>query len=278
MATKVSMNSLLTNRFVLYAMLFLSVLTIIGYIALSDYLAIGVFVLAGVIATYFTKNMILILGAAILAASALGVRGSVTRAVEGMTNGADGDAKAKKSPTDGDAAGADDAAAGADDAAAGADDAADADADVPAVDAASAPGTSKAAVAPAPNGKKNGAAKKQGFRAMANKIRPAKVSGSDELDDDEIIGKRIDYAATIEQAYDHLQSMLGDKGMTGLTSETERLIKQQKSLMETLSTMAPVLETAKDTLGSLNMTGLFGMGGGAAATAAKKAKPAAVSA
>jgi hypothetical protein len=270
MATKVSMNSLLTNRFVLYAMLFLSVLTIIGYIALSDYLAIGVFVLAGVIATYFTKNMILILGAAILAASALGVRGSVTRAVEGMTNGADGDAKAKKSPTDGDAAGADDDAAGA-------DDAADADADAPAVDAASAPGTSKAAVAPAPNGKKNGAAKKQGFRAMANKIRPAKVSGSDELDDDEIIGKRIDYAATIEQAYDHLQSMLGDKGMTGLTSETERLIKQQKSLMETLSTMAPVLETAKDTLGSLNMTGLFGMGGGGA-VAAKKAKPAAVSA
>lgn len=247
-----SLQSLLTNRFVLYAMLFLSVLTIIGYIALSDYLAIGVFVVAGIVASYFTKNMILILGAAILAASALGVRGTVTKAVEAMTNKEDA---TKKTGAGADSDAGADADAVADDDA----DAAPADADAPAT--ASAPSTSS----PQPANKKpSTGTKKQGFRDMGNKIRPAKVNASDELNDDEIIGKRIDYAATIEQAYDHLESMLGDKGMAGLTGETERLIKQQKTLMETLSTMAPVLETAKSTLGALNMTGLFGgMVGGA---------------
>lgn len=239
-----SLQSLLTNRFVLYAMLFLSVLTVIGYIALSDYLAIGVFVVAGIVASYFTKNMILILGAAILAASALGVRGTVTKAVEAMTN--KGDASKK---TD-----------------AGADTGSDADADAAPADV-DAPTTASALSTSSPqpaNKKPSTGTKKQGFRDMGNKIRPAKVNASDELNDDEIIGKRIDYAATIEQAYDHLESMLGDKGMAGLTGETERLIKQQKTLMETLSTMAPVLETAKSTLGALNMTGLFGgMVGGA---------------
>lgn len=254
-SAKSIVSSILTNRFVLYAVLFLSVLTIIGYIALSDYLAIGVFVVAGIVATYFTKNMIIILGAAILAAAALGVRGSVSRAVEGMTSGI----KSKDAKKDGAGAGSGD------------DEDADADADgAPAVDPASAPGTTKAVSGT----KKPGAStKKQGFGSMTKKLRPAKVEGSgDDLDDDEIIGKRIDYAATIEQAYDHLQSMIGDKGMSGLTSETEKLINQQKTLMETLSTMAPVLESAKSTIGALNMTGLFGGGSGGgkdkAATAA----------
>lgn len=238
-----SLQSLLTNRFVLYAMLFLSVLTVIGYIALSDYLAIGVFVIAGIVASFFTKNMILILGVAILAAAALGVRGTVTKAVEAMTNKGD----ATKKP-DADADADSDADATVDDDA----DAAPADADA------------TSSVSPHPTNKKpSTGTKKQGFRDMGNKIRPAKVNASDDLKDDEIIGKRIDYAATIEQAYDHLESMLGDKGMAGLTGETERLIKQQKTLMETLNTMAPVLETAKSTLGALNMTGLFGMAGGA---------------
>ena len=252
-----SLQSVLTNRFVLYAMLFLSVLTVIGYIALSDYLAIGVFVVAGIVASYFTKNMILVMGAAILAASALGVRGTVTKAVEAMTNKGDASKKTGAGTgVDADSDAGADADAVADDDA----DAAPADADAPAPATAS---TTPSSPQPA-NKKPSTGTKKQGFRDMGNKIRPAKVNASDELNDDEIIGKRIDYAATIEQAYDHLESMLGDKGMAGLTGETERLIKQQKTLMETLSTMAPVLETAKSTLGALNMTGLFGgMVGGA---------------
>jgi hypothetical protein len=95
------------------------------------------------------------------------------------------------------------------------------------------------------------------------------------LDDDVDVGKRIDYAATLEQAYDNLQGMLGKNGISGLTKETEKLISQQKNLMGTLNEMMPFIKDTKETLGSFNMNdinkslggitqmlGSMGMGGG----------------
>ena len=67
----------------------------------------------------------------------------------------------------------------------------------------------------------------------------------------------------MESAYDNLQDMLGPGGMKGLTNETKKLISQQKSLMESLNTMTPILKTAKDTLKNVgdlpNMSELNGM-------------------
>ena len=38
----------------------------------------------------------------------------------------------------------------------------------------------------------------------------------------------MDYAATMEQAYDNLQKMLGEDGIKGITGETKKLVQQQK--------------------------------------------------
>ena len=93
-----------------------------------------------------------------------------------------------------------------------------------------------------------------GFQNNVPPSTPAKVD-----DEDESPGDRIDYAATMEQAYDNLQKMLGDDGIKGITSETKKLVQQQKDLMGTLNTMAPVLSTAKETLESMNMPDMAGM-------------------
>lgn len=93
-----------------------------------------------------------------------------------------------------------------------------------------------------------------GFQNNVPPSTPAKVG-----DDDESPGDRIDYAATMEQAYDNLQQMLGEDGVKGITSETKKLVQQQKDLMGTLNTMAPVLNTAKETLESMNMPDMTGM-------------------
>ena len=95
---------------------------------------------------------------------------------------------------------------------------------------------------------------KTGFQNNVPPSTPAKVD-----DDDESPGDRIDYAATMEQAYDNLQQMLGEDGIKGITSETKKLVKQQKDLMGTLNQMAPVLSTAKETLESMNMPDMAGM-------------------
>ena len=79
-------------------------------------------------------------------------------------------------------------------------------------------------------------------------------------DDDEAVGDRIDYAATMEQAYDNLQTMLGDDGIKSITSETKKLVNQQKDLMKTLNSMAPVLNTAKETLSGMDLPNIGEMG------------------
>ena len=71
--------------------------------------------------------------------------------------------------------------------------------------------------------------------------------------EDTTTGKRIDYASTLEQAYDNLHNMLGDDGIKGLSDETKKLITQQKDLINSLNTMAPVLSDAKKTLDNLNL-------------------------
>ena len=85
-------------------------------------------------------------------------------------------------------------------------------------------------------------------------IPSSRPAAATEGEEDEAIGKRIDYASTLEQAYDNLQNMLGPDGINGLSKETKNLVSQQKTLMENLNSMAPVLTTAKETLDNLSST------------------------
>lgn len=109
--------------------------------------------------------------------------------------------------------------------------------------------------------------KKQGF--TQKNIPSSKPSPASEEIEDEEIGDRIDYASTLEQAYDNLQGMLGNDGIQSLTKDTQNLISQQKSLMGTISDMGPMLKMAKETLSSFNggemkeaMESLSGLMGG----------------
>lgn len=59
-------NALLVNKYVLYAVAVLSVVNLMGYMMIGDYGSIVFFILSGILATYFTKNMALTLLVAIL--------------------------------------------------------------------------------------------------------------------------------------------------------------------------------------------------------------------
>lgn len=77
---------------------------------------------------------------------------------------------------------------------------------------------------------------------------PARVNQSAE----DRIGKRVDYASTVEKAYDNLENILGGSGMKNLTADTQKLIKQQKTLMGTLQQMKPLISMAKESMNSMN--------------------------
>ena len=72
----------------------------------------------------------------------------------------------------------------------------------------------------------------------------------------------IDYSATIEDAYDELNNILGSDGIKNLTADTQNLMKQQKQLTEAMTqiqplmqTVGPLLDQAKTMMSSMQNAG-----------------------
>lgn len=98
--------------------------------------------------------------------------------------------------------------------------------------------------------------KKKNQSGFVNRrLSPRVIDGSDE---DESVGRRIDYASTLEKAYDNLQDMVGKKGINSLMKDTQKLVAQQKSLMDVISNITPTLEKANTTLKGFNLDSNFG--------------------
>lgn len=72
----------------------------------------------------------------------------------------------------------------------------------------------------------------------------------------ENFGPRLDYAATIEQSYQNLDSILGSDSIKQLTNDTQKLMQQQQNLFNSMNQMVPVLESAKSMLSSFNIDDL----------------------
>jgi hypothetical protein len=72
----------------------------------------------------------------------------------------------------------------------------------------------------------------------------------------EHFGPRLDYAATIEQSYQNLDNILGSDSIKQLTNDTQKLMKQQQNLFNTMNQMVPVLEGAQNMLKGFDMESL----------------------
>lgn len=53
----------------------------------------------------------------------------------------------------------------------------------------------------------------------------------------------IDYASTVEEAYDNLNNVVGSEGIQGLTKDTKKLMEQQVQLAEAMKSMKPLMES-----------------------------------
>jgi hypothetical protein len=72
---------------------------------------------------------------------------------------------------------------------------------------------------------------------------------------------KLDYAGTLEKAYENLQNTVGKGGIEGLTSQTKTLLDQQKNLMDNIKGMEPFLQTAESFMNKLDLSSLEGLGG-----------------
>lgn len=211
-------NTMLKNKYVLYGVLFIGITNAAGYIALNEYNSLAFMIAVGLLTSYFNKNMIVVIATAVIATNLIYMR---NRYVEGFENDDDdntkesSDIEPKKNKNK-----------------------------------KMNPGKAKEAMNPKGIGKKK-EVKKDGF-AQRN-VPSSTPAPATESEEDIEVGNRVDYAATMEQAYNNLQNMLGDGGMAELSKDTKNLINQQKTLMKTLDGMQPMMKMAKDTMSGLNL-------------------------
>jgi hypothetical protein len=211
---KSTMSKFLTNKWVLNVVAFLALLNVIGYIVMGNINATLYFVVLALLVRYFSKNMIIVLGVPLLFVNLLVAKNAM---VEGMEN--------KKGDDD--------------------------------------------------EQKTIGKNKDQEQKKMVKKINeqtskrhgslvttPLEYEKSEEFESAEDIndssdssatdgfepGRRknksydIDYATTIEDAYDELNKILGSDGIQRLTSDTQGLMKQQLQLAEAMKGLTPVIQ------------------------------------
>ena len=219
------------NKFVLYGSLFIVLLSILRHLANRNVNAVILMALIGLVMSYFSKNMIIVLLTAFASVFLLEMVGSrgVMEGMEtkkGAENNGGKDEADKKADKEADK---------------------DADADTAADDKkpdkkpAKKADEKKDTVNTEKGGKKN---TKQGM----TKLSPASYDGKDG-DDEGGSGKgsenRIDYASTLEQAYDNIENIIGEDGVRGLTDQTKSLMNQQKLLMDNMKDMGPLLKSAE---------------------------------
>lgn len=239
------------NKFVLYGSLLLVLLSILRHLANRNVNAVVLMALIGLVMSNFSKNMIVVLLTAVISVFLLEMLDS-QGVMEGMKTKEDAaknsDDANEKDEDDGDSEKSDDKKA-----------------DDKKADDKKASNKIKEKNTPMNKNKTKKAPAKTEKQGMT-KLAPAKYNeGADDDDDDESGGvkgnsaNRIDYASTLEQAYDNIENIIGEEGVRGLTDQTKSLMNQQKELMNNMKDMGPLLKSAEDFMKQI--TGNGGIGG-----------------
>jgi len=74
-------------------------------------------------------------------------------------------------------------------------------------------------------------------------------------------GSQLDYAGTIESAYDNLDKLLSSDALKNMSMDTQRLAEKQKRLMGSIKNLEPMMNQATKLLEGLDMTGINNMMG-----------------
>ena len=213
MSFKSNISKILTSSILLRTIFVLSFFNIIGYLVYGNFHAIIFFFLVAGLVKYFSRNMILILGVPLFVVN-LFVLGKSTK--EGMEN-------SKSSNNN---------------------------------DTSNGNNQSQDSTQDASGNTLKDTVKKINDKASTQQGLPITPIDDDtsnnttnKLGEESFeVGRNkkgkydIDYASTIEDAYDELNKIIGGDGIKKLTGDTQNLMKQQMQLAEAMKGMGPLIE------------------------------------
>lgn len=226
-------SKILTNKYFLYFIVFLAVTNVFGYLVMHKTNAVIFFAVVGIITYQFSKNMAVVLMVCLVATNLLMSSNVLREGLENATTTVNKDNVNK--------------------------------------DNINKDTVKKVAVAKKINENKdeNNRNPVDINNLDLNKIiastdvepSTTNVSGMSTMNNNKMNKKngRIDYASTLEEAYDNLDKVLGGDGMKSLTQDTERLMKRQQELFKVMESMTPMLESAKGMLEGFDMNSLKGL-------------------
>lgn len=110
------------------------------------------------------------------------------------------------------------------------------------------------------NNKKDNNEKEKTSEPMVT-LSPSNIDGSDDDTTDEIQGHKpkINYASTLESAYDNLDKLLSSDSINKMTADTQRLAEKQQVLMGNIEKLVPFIGKAENLLKGMNSDKMGGM-------------------
>jgi hypothetical protein len=257
--------ALLKNKNVLYVVLFFAVMNLFSYLMLKQLDAVAFFIIIGFLTTYFSKNMIIVMLTAMISTfllvqiNLLGNKQEGFDASEKKVVGEDeaGASKAGESKAGESKAGESKAVAGEAGAAGASDSSAAGASDSSAASAPPDPTTGNIPINSQQRAKLTAATSEtqKAPEKFTQQLNPARYNGSD--DDDVPRHKpKVDYASTLESAYDNLDKLLSSDAIKSMTEDTGRLADKQKQLMGNIERIQPVMDKAKGILDTFDMSAI----------------------
>jgi preprotein translocase subunit SecF len=197
-------NNFLTNKLVLNVVSFIALLNVIGYAVMGKFNNVLFFIVLAILVKYFSKNMIIILGVPLIVVNLLSLRsGSV---FEGLENKDGTSATAATNTT--------------------------------------AKENQKHLDKALDDKKKQTSPMLPGTEDESGVVSSnVKTDESFEVGRKKNAASKIDYATTVEDAYDELNKILGSDGIKRLTSDTQGLMQQQADLAKSMEAMTPLIES-----------------------------------
>jgi hypothetical protein len=226
MNLKKTFSGLMTNKYFLYFIVFLSATNIIGYLTMNNNDAVIFFALVGFLMFNFSKNMTIVLLVSVISTNLFMVS-KPFRTMEGFKEGN----KPARIGIGG--SGADGGVSG------GLSEAGSftnmGDTKEEGKEESTEPTEEKEEPKSEDNKPTPPATTTEVKQSFTNKLSPAPVKKS----------SHIDYATTLEDAYKNLEKMLGTGGLQNLTADTKKLMEQQTQLFNSMENIAPLLSQAQ---------------------------------
>lgn len=205
------LKNLLTNRLVLNVVGFVALFNMLGYLIAGKTTPLLIFIVLVILTTHFSKNMIIVLGIPLILVNLFVINSNPN--IEGMETNTDSDNIDKEKIKD-------------------------------AIKIKKASEMSEKSSETKENDRPDFKSK-QGLPITP--LEPTKTNSEESFE----VGRAkkrgggydIDYASTIEDAYDQLNNILGSDGIKRLTDDSQKLMQQQLQLAESMKNMEPMIKS-----------------------------------